>query len=204
MDSIDAIIGRKPITTRDPREWCRAVLSSRPYPSVHDILLTSHARLIKLAADWLSIHQIHPGSNHYDSVTNGALDAWKRDFDDQPIDRSSYTRQLELSWLFIKAMVNAASTNTEPGRWSESKGAAMTFLQVCGGWAPREELANLPNCYFQVSASKRGKLGTTFRRFRFVLIFTDDERRRSDREGRDRGGGGDGSTRCYPGLSARW
>ena len=149
VDSIDAIIGRKTITTRDPGEWCHVVLSSTPNPSSCDILLTSHARLIKLAADWLSFRQMHPQSCYHPDG-NAPLDAWKRELDTQPIDHSSYTRQLELSWFFMKTMVNAAPTTTELGMWNASKAAAMTFLQVCENWAPKEELVNLPNCYFQV------------------------------------------------------
>ena len=155
--------------SRDPLYWCRLLVpvsSSQPIPrpSPHDIMLTFHARLIKILHDWqisrYSVPTLSPLEHkRLASSANAALDIWHDELSLHALDRW-WTREVELFWLYSKVTVNAVAAkglveSREMTVRNASRAmaveAAMGLLERCTQWSPREGLVNLPNCYFNVS-----------------------------------------------------
>lgn len=161
---------------RDPLRWCQVLVPftqghETTTPSANDVLLTLHARLIKILHDWLTRRQYFPPLSAFEqkrlaTSTNALLDLWQSELDGHALDRW-YTREIVLFWLYAKMSVNAFAVKeladprdkmVRDASRAMNAEAAYTLLDSCAQWSPREELVNLPNCYFSVShAGARGE-----------------------------------------------
>lgn len=154
-----------PPPRRDPMAYCHVLVPDNPLPgetySPYDILLTFHARLITLLRDW---YHRRPGGDVGASVSarlassiNGQLEWWRADLESHNLAEDGM-RHINLFWEFARMLVNATSAKSlssnprlSAASWAIGVEAAVGFLEKCSKWPQRNELANLPPCYLNVS-----------------------------------------------------
>ena len=158
-------------TTGDlnPEHHCDALLSKDPESPVSaaDILVSSAARLLCLIRHWNrdrgTLAITHGDSIEYAKQmhrltreTNSLLEWWQEEFSGQPVPPSQ-CQQTWLIWQYGRTVVNdkgAAALTAQPGLRAQcskdSINSAFGFLEVCARWEPKEELVNLPCCFFEV------------------------------------------------------
>ncbi|WWD17687.1 hypothetical protein CI109_102128 [Kwoniella shandongensis] len=166
-------------------------------PNANDILLTFHARLMTILNEWR--HRLghilsggetgggHPNPTQFipplkrlASRVNGQLEWWKEQFNTvrsslsqnaMIVDQQTYTRHIEMTWLFVKMSVNGTIVKClyQPGvggdesRLREASSAlvvdcAIEFLEICARWTPREGLMNLSPAYLFFISVAGGEL----------------------------------------------
>ncbi|KAK8866107.1 hypothetical protein IAR55_001258 [Kwoniella newhampshirensis] len=192
---------------RDALSYCNVLVptnssSSEETPNSNDILLTFHARLMTILNEWRHRLELilteggvsQPNPAHYipplkrlASRVNGQLEWWKEQFNtvrssfgqgSMRGDHQSYSRHIEITWLFVKMSVNGTMVkcldptiihSTNQGRngldekLREASMAlvvdcAMEFLEVCARWTPREDLTNLSPTYLFFVSMAGGEL----------------------------------------------
>ena len=181
VDGIYAIQwGSHPPPKRELLRWCQVLVPSSSTdttskPSTHDLLLTSHARLVKILHDWVSSRYASPSLTSLEhkriaSSSNASLDVWREDFDAHRLERGM-SREVDLFWLYAKICVNGyvvkglwepQDVNVRNAYRDLTVEVAMRLLETCTEY-PRGVLVNFPNCYFQVSLNERvgeERLGT--------------------------------------------
>jgi hypothetical protein len=155
----------------EPEPHCQTLLSATPGGnlSAHDVVLSSHARLVHIVREWFvqrqEIHQNSVGvaeasrqMQHLTLETNARLEYWHDELHSHHVPHEMI-RETLLFWHFARAIVNelgATAFSAQPrlrtSRVAESVDGAMEFLDLCAGWEPKEDLANLPQNYLHVSS----------------------------------------------------